>query len=409
MELKRHVLHEDRWIRQAVLESFRDSWSRDPQISGLALTAHERFFKLGEFPDLGCLQHLAFDVPTAQRALAMLDATPSRVAAAHLNWCLASLPLEVLGKLGSRIEDHPRLDDEARRKIQYRRQLGGLTSEKLWEEFREFSGIAKMRPVPFRVDLIHTDVLVDEMARRKSPDQEKICSLLRSSSLADTYFEALLIKLAGARRLKAAATILVRKLEVHDDDDEDLRPSFVVESLVRIGASDTVGLICRRWSDLHQKDAAVILGSHPVPESEEALVRFFESADDPDLRFFIADALCRLFSAGSVGPIRTVVEEGRCDDDMVEELKSKFLAVIDLLGIEVPDVAEWRRERQERFDKAPSPEVVNPEALEIHRKILGTLEKMDEAERTIEDAFQALGTHLGESEEDEEAGGQEAK
>jgi hypothetical protein len=401
-QLKPHVLHEDRWIRRAVLESFKGSWSRDPDVAGLALTAHERYFKLGEFPDLDGLRQLVFDVPTARRALSLLDATPSRVVVTHLNWCLASLPLDVFGNLGNLLEDHPRLDEETRKKIRYRRKLGDLTVQALWAEFLEFSGRAAMRRVPPRVDLLRADALIDELARRKTPDKEKICSWLRSPTFSGTYFEALLMKLAGVRRLKAAAPILVSKLVEDDEDEEELRPSFLGESLIRIGASETIGLIRLRFPDLRQKDAAVILGSHPAPESEEALLGFFEEADDPDLRFFIAESLCRLFSARSVGPVRMVVEDGICDDEMVEELKEKALAVIDLLGIEVPEAEDWRKERQERFARERSPEVVNPQALEIHRKILGTLEEMEEEERNIPDPFQYLARRIAESKVEKE-------
>ena len=76
-ELKPHILHEDRWIRCAALERFTGSWSPDPEIAGLALTAHERYFKPGEFPHLAGLDQLPIDAPTAERVLALLEATPN--------------------------------------------------------------------------------------------------------------------------------------------------------------------------------------------------------------------------------------------------------------------------------------------------------------------------------------------
>ena len=194
-QLKPHILHEDRWIRKAALGYFTESWSPDPEIAGLALTAHERHFKLGEFPDLSSLHHLAIDAPTLERALELLEATPSRVVTAHLNWFVASAPLAVLTKMGTSVEDHPRFEEESREKIRYRRSLGDLSDESLWAEFLEFSGREKLRKIPHRRD-VHADPLIDELAARKAPDNAGLAAMLKSPAFRGTYFEALLILLA---------------------------------------------------------------------------------------------------------------------------------------------------------------------------------------------------------------------
>ncbi len=402
-ELKPHILHEDRWIRGAALDYFTNSWSLDPEIAGLALTAHERYFKLGEFPWLSGLGHLPIDAGTVRRILALLAATPSRAVRTHLNWCLAALPLETLRREGSRIDEHPQLDEETRQKIRDRRRLGGLSDEELWEEFLEFSGRAKLRRTPHRIDLPRIGALVDELASRTSPDGKTICSSLRSPAFRGTFFEALLVNLAGVKRLKAAVPCLVAMLE---PEDEDPHASFHQEALGRIGDPDTVRLIRKHWWDLERKDAASILGYIQTQASEEALVELYEEDDDPDVQFFIAQALCHLFSRRAVEPVIAVLREDTGYDD--EELRGDLLAVIDLLGIELPEAESWRKEREENLARDPSPETPCPEALEIHQKILGSLEKLDRAEEMREEAYQELGRQFAEpegEEEDEERGG----
>jgi hypothetical protein len=399
-ELKPHILDEDRWIRSAAIDRFTDSWSPDPEIAALALTAHERYFKRGDFPCLSGLDQLSIDARTATRVLALLDATPSRLVTIHLNWCLASLPLEILRAEGSRIDDHPRLDDETREKIRYHRKIGDLSDESLWEEFLRFTGRAKMRRVPSRLDP-HTRGLVDELASRKLPDDESVCSWLRSPAFRGTHFEALLVKLAGVRRLKAAVPCLVAML---GQEGEEIRPSFLLEALVRIGGSDPVRAICKRWRHLRhdgRDDAAHVLGLIPIPESEEALVEFFEEGNDPDVRFTIAGALCNLFSSRAVEHVLGVLRE---EPSLEEDLREKILPVIDLLKIEVPEARSWRKERQEKLARQPSAEEFSPEALEIHEKILGAIEQMDQAAELCDDVYRELERRLAEPEGEEEEG-----
>ena len=130
-QLKQHILHADRRVRRAVLDYFYRSWSLDRDLARFALQAHQRFHRLGEFPNLDCLQRFSIDEATAAEVLALLQTTPSRIARIHLNWCVASLPPEMLRKLDSRLDERL-LEEETREKIRNRRTLAELSDERLW-------------------------------------------------------------------------------------------------------------------------------------------------------------------------------------------------------------------------------------------------------------------------------------
>jgi hypothetical protein len=46
-QLKPHILHEDRWVRGAVMHYFDDSRSRDAEVAGLVLASHDRYYHQG--------------------------------------------------------------------------------------------------------------------------------------------------------------------------------------------------------------------------------------------------------------------------------------------------------------------------------------------------------------------------
>ena len=124
-QVKPHLLHEDRWVRSAAFDYFYESWSRDPEIAGLLLAAHETWYRPGEFPRLDPLHRFVVDEPTAERVLTALAATPSRIAALQLNWCVAALPLALVEKNGPDLEALPAVNEETRAQLRLRRELPG--------------------------------------------------------------------------------------------------------------------------------------------------------------------------------------------------------------------------------------------------------------------------------------------
>jgi hypothetical protein len=402
-ELKQHILHPDRWVRRAVLDYFYGTWSQDRDLAHLALEAHHRFHRLGEFPNLDCLQRFPIDETTAGEVLALLEATPSRIARIHLNWCISSFPLDILRKLDGRIEGRL-LDEESREKVRLRRKLGELSDEKLWLQFLELTGRANMRTTPMRRDRLHTDPLIDELSSRAFPGGEEICELLGSSAYDGTYFERLLVELAGARKLRESVPYLIRKME-GADEFEGCR---TVDPLVRIADPVTIALILLRWNGLLKTDAVAVLGHFPDPDAEEALLLLFEEEDDPDVRLEIAHALCELFSSRAVEPVRMVLRETSYDlYREFRDIKRDLLPVIDLLGIDLPEAAPWRKDRDEEFARSPSVEKdLTPEELELHRNILKAAEDIDRAKEEIGKVYDErgnalLGPETAEDEDDE--------
>src|SRR5262245_57793342 len=85
----------------------------------------------------------------------------------------------------------------------------------------------------------------------------------------------------------------------------------------------------------------------------------------------------------------------------VRDIKKDLLPVIDLLEIDVPEAAPWRKDRDEEFARSPSVERdPTPEELELHQKILKAAEDADRAKEAIAEAYNELGKSFVDPEEE---------
>lgn len=89
--------------------------------------------------------------------------------------------------------------------------------------------------------------------------------------------------------------------------------------------------------------AAEVLEGLRRPESEDAMIALLESEPDLTIRTTLCQALCRLFSPRGVELARKQVADGY--DTMMVELEDEILVAADVLGLTIPEDADWRRQR----------------------------------------------------------------
>jgi hypothetical protein len=398
-QLKPYILHEDYWVRLAVMDYFGDIRSRDPEVAGLMLAAHERHWRKGEFPLLPWLDKVLLDDAAAERILALLATTESHITTIQLNQAVAALPIPFLRREHERVEAHPRVIEETRAQIRLRLELAGLSDEDLWRRFLDFSGRDRMQRNPARAGLGEPNALTEAVAARRAPGDEAILEMLRSPTYDGTWFQLLLMKLAGDRGLKGAVPYLVSRI---DREEDDFRPSFDTTALVRIGDPATVRLIRDRWPRYWgsaRSSATDVLWGIKEPESEEALLAFFAEEERPHVRFFIAEGLCKLFSREGIGPVLEAIRDGD-GSDYNEPLERKLLPVLDVLGVELAEADAWRRARAEDHARHPLRDDPSPEAEEIHRKILESVEARYHSDEEIHRIYGELGRSFAEEEEE---------
>ena len=398
-ELKPHLLHEDRWVRQAVIDYFGDSRSRDPEVAKLVLASHDRYYRKGEFPLLGRLADLVLDDEAAYRILDLLEADPSHITGIHLNWSIAAFPRALIRTELERIERNPRVNEETRAQMALRRELAAQSDQELWRRFLDFSGRERMRRTPVRQDGGLADALIEQLAERESPGEEAVCEMLASRTYSGTFFDGLVVKLAGGMGSKRAVPHIVRRIS--EDEENDNRPPYVHRALARIGDPAAVAEIRSRWGDYSRDSrmtAACILGTLKTVESEQALLQFMKREHDRDVRYYLAEALCDLFSREGIFSVLQVIREG-CSYD---PLDNKLLPVLDVLGIDhLPQAREWRKARDEHHALHPlRDEPPGPEAELLHKKIMECQLMIDMAQGGVQMCYEELGKRLAEGDEE---------
>ena len=219
------------------------------------------------------------------------------------------------------------------------------SEERLWQELQSlaqrYDGAGKSSDLDFNYD----DALIGALAPSSVPDVETICRLLADPETAGKWLEMFLVDLAGARRLTEAIPSLLDMLR---DADGSL-PENCPQTLARIGHPEIVRRIrssfpTESWS--FRDVSASILGEIKHPESEEAILAFLDEEDDIEIRTELCHSLCRLFSERGVEVVRRQIHDGY--QEWIVSLEEALLPVAQVLGIELPEAEQWRKEREER-------------------------------------------------------------
>lgn len=353
-EVKPLLVHEDRYIREAAMEYFRDSYSRDPEILPLLLKSHERFGSPTWRRSLIDGYRFSCDEAAFEGVIAALaSAKTGEPITFDLGRVLAHASPALLAARRSDWESLKCLRGGTRDDIERRWEIAQWPAEKLWLELRDFATGSESQRYVGKIDHGYADALIAALAQHEIPSGETICDMLRAREGSGTWLEIFLVDLSGERQLKEAIPALVDKYCV--DTDYLLERSTV--ALAKIGDVDAVRLVRSRYGG---ESVHFRWYSHGVytaikhVESEEALLEALGAETDITLRTMLCCDLCKLFSARGVGAVLEAIRNGY--DRGFDCLEERVLPVAEVLGIELPEGDAWRAAREERarrrFDRA---------------------------------------------------------
>jgi hypothetical protein len=342
--IKPFLLHEDPEVREAAVEYFADSWSQDPDLVAMVLDACDRFGFESNLRGLSVCDRFVLTERALDEVMEHLAGAKHTGAIGHLNRAIAHAPAELLVTHEAAIRNTPHFDRRLVPRLERRRDLADWSGTKLWEELQDYARRSEDQRHVGEIDHAYADDLIDALARQEVPDAETIGRLLRESAPEEGWLEIFLVDLAGSRRLVEAVPALVDKFRI--DGDYLLERSQ--EALARIGdpaASRLIREALPGAEDHFQLYAASVLGKIKHPESEEAILALLETETDPTIRTSLCRGLCRLFSERGVEVVRREIASGY--DTWYTSLEEALLPVADVLGIELPESEEWRREREQ--------------------------------------------------------------
>ncbi len=343
--LKPYLLHEDREIRSAVVDYFEDSCSQDPELMPMILEACHRY---GPVPCRGLLSH-SYRFPVSEPAfddvLRLLDEVEDSATIHHLSRIISYAPLELLRKHEDLIRKKGDVGDDFHRRIEQSLEFGSWSGERLWAELQAFSDRSKDAHHSGEIDHVYADALVEAMARHDVPDAETVHRLLTTPEIEGQWLELFLIKLAGERRLTETVPALVERFHV----DTDYMLELCCDALAKIGDVRAIYLIrdafpSASWNFKNYTSSLLCRFKHP--DAEDAIIALLEGEEDIEIQTELCYSLCRLFSERGVEVVRRQIHSGY--DELMVCLEETLLPVIDVLGIDLPEAPQWRRERKKR-------------------------------------------------------------
>jgi hypothetical protein len=343
--IKPYLYHDDRYIRDAAVEYFAESWSRDLDLVPMILDAVERFGNRDDIRALNVAYRFPLTESALDRVLEHLAKSEDEATSRSLNAVIAHAPAELLIAREAAIRDNPNLDPEIVPRLDRRRDFFGWSGEKLWQELREFAERSREAATTGDIDLDYAEDLVDALARHQVPDDETLCRLLRDLEPEEGWLEIFLVDLAGERRISRAVPALVDKFRI----DTDYLLERCLRALVKIGDPEASRLIRATYptgNDEFKYYPPAVLAGIKHPESEDAILAWLETEEDLLFRTVLCSGICELFSERGVEVVRRQIADDY--ETSYTSLEEQLLPVVEVLGIDLPEADRWKRERTER-------------------------------------------------------------
>jgi hypothetical protein len=340
--IKAFLLDPDPLVSDAAFDYFSESYSPDPEL--LTTAMHVCSQRTAE----GCLHVLVkarnFAVTDAALGLVLeqLARTTDINAAGHLNRIVAGAPIELMSARAAELRRQPHIKPKTFERLARRGALAELPGAELWSRLQAFAQQSEAAYVN-DLDHDHANDLVEALARHAVPDDDTLVRLLATAD--GSWLEIFLVDLAGHRRCAAAVAALVAKYAI----DTDYLRERTSDALARIGDPLAVRLIHAGYATSSWDSrlySTTLLERLPHPATEDAALDLLPREDDIALRTKLAVVLCKLYSERGVEAVRSLIRDGF--DSMMINLEEELLAILPVLGIDLPEAALWRKKVEER-------------------------------------------------------------
>lgn len=343
--LKPYLLDEDPHVRRIVTEYFSDGRFEDPAIVPLILDACDKYSIEANTLALAYARHLPVNQQALDRVLETLRRPCPPNASVHLNRLVANAPIGVLTARESEIRGHRNVEPWALGRLDHRRSAADWPASKLWRELQAFAERSESKHYAGEIDHAYVDALIEALGRHDTPADETLCERLGSAEVEGGWLEIFLIDLAGERRIRSAVPLLVDRYRV----DTDYMLERCTEALAKIRDPEAARLVREAFpqeSWNYKNYTTGMLSVLKLPQSEEAILALLETEKDIEFRTMLCHGLCQLFSERGVEIVRRQIRAGFAE--YIVGLEEELLPVLHVLGIDLPEVDEWRSIRDER-------------------------------------------------------------
>jgi hypothetical protein len=353
-QIKQGIKHSARSVRNASIAYFADSFNTDPDIMPLIIQAVEEHGWDDAFDFCYLIQRLPQTEATVLWLIEQLEQRgPSQN---DENDFLTSWLLEVLANAAppllqaqeQRILELGVVDEDMRKAIRDRIALHGLDPETLWRELEELCDHNKSKDYLPDEDIDHAHRLVEAMGRHPNVFDARVIERLGQdiddySDNPMIWMEPFLVQLTGELRLEQAVPLVLKRAQ----EDEVVASREAMWSLARIGTDAVVDAL----TDVSQKGdwdfryhTAEILGIVHTDRALERCLGLLQEEKEVDIQCRLAQSALMHFSDEAIQPVRRFAVNDNLDPDDTIEVRSVFIGVTTLMGIDFPERGQWQED-----------------------------------------------------------------
>lgn len=340
-EIKPRLLDERADIREYAVDYLADCWASDADIIPLILEGFRRYGTDNAHRMLLQAYRFTVTADVVPSLISLLDEVKTFDARKALSYVLAQMPPESFAEHEETLRCST-VDVDVLRRLRVQKDLLELklSGDEHFKELRMLAEICdKAEGWPKEVELGAHEILVRQLTEQGVPsDEELVQELAAYADNSGDWMELFLVKLAGARRIKSAIPELTRRL--HSDSYVLLEECLL--ALNQINDLSTIELLQDDWAEgswTYKNFANGILSRSKTRESEGALLNVLKTEEDNSICTMICMALCRIGSAAGIEATLEMIERGYTDS--LCRLEHEILPTATLLGIELPQAAEW--------------------------------------------------------------------
>ena len=187
------------------------------------------------------------------------------------------------------------------------------------------------------------------LLRHKEKIKHKIVMYLSQETENNYHFEEFLVSLAGDLKIEECAPFLFKLLKetdfMHSVHDR------CIQSLGKIGGRNVVNTIEEDWHIKKLRaDYSSILRFIPFDYSEELLIRCLYQEKDEEIKTFLCDALCDIFSLKGAEKVLNIIKNKEYNPQ-ISHLLDYVVPVFIYHGEEVNDI-EGIQQKQDEYIKS---------------------------------------------------------
>ena len=352
--LKKLILSDDFYIREAATQTFSQMLCKDPEVVSLVLQSLDKYgWGKNISRLLDCRQMFISEEAVKFLCNRQIEEKDNRQKK-FISWVISDAPLSILQNCLDAIEKSE-IEAKSLAKIKNNLSYAEWNETKLWTELWDLSKRAEKNTSSVKF-MANANAIVMALAQKNFSEKNEVIEALCSEKINGKWIQVWLTDLAGNMKLTETIPTIVGQLSI--DNDHLLESSMY--ALGKIDDITVCELIANRYHD--EEDhfkifAAGVFEMFYSQKSTELLIKIFNKEDDDDLKISLIGSILGMNSrSGFAAVIETIkqYEEEFEYNPEIAAIQHYAVTHADISGISFAQRNRWASDRdavQRKFEQ----------------------------------------------------------